>query len=349
MEENKYILEVREHFPIFKQKINDYPLAYLDTAASSQVPDIVINSLTNYYSHFHANVHRGVHSLSEAATKAYEDSRVKLQHFINAKSHKECIFTKGATEAINLVATSFGEKYIHKNDEILISMMEHHSNIVPWQLLCERTGAKLNVIPMTHDGELDLTNLDSLLTEKTKIVAVVHASNSLGTINPVKDIIKKAHAKNIPVLLDGAQAAPHFQIDVQDLNCDFFTLSGHKMYGPTGIGVLYAKQKWLEKMPPYHGGGDMISQVTFEKSIYNELPFKFEAGTPAIADAIALGTTIDFLNNLDHKHLEEYKRKIFNYALEKLSQIDGLTIIGNAKHRIGVIPFVLYDIHPHDV
>jgi cysteine desulfurase/selenocysteine lyase len=279
MSSEKYIAKICQDFPALQTKVNGHRLVYLDNAATTQKPQAVINTLDQYYTSMNANVHRGVHFLSETATEAYENARQTIQKFINAKSHHECVFVRGTTEAINLVAHSFGQKFVQAGDEILLSVMEHHSNIVPWKLLCERTGAKINLIPITPDSELDLRTLDQLLTSKTKIVAVSHVSNSLGTINPIKEIIQRAHAKNIPVLIDGAQAAAHLTIDVQDLDCDFYAMSAHKCYGPMGIGILYGKQKWLEQMPPYQGGGEMILQVTFDKITYNELPFKFEAGT----------------------------------------------------------------------
>lgn len=336
-------------FPALDTKVKGFRLAYLDNAATTQKPQVVIDAISNYYRNTNANVHRGVHFLSETATEAYEQARKKLQSFINAPSSQECIFTRGSTEAINLVATSFGQKFIHAGDEILLTIMEHHSNIVPWQLLCERTGAKLNFIPVTESGELDLTDLDNLLTSKTKIVAVTHVSNALGTINPIKQIIQRAHAKNIPVLIDGAQAAAHLLIDVQDLDCDFYVTSAHKCYGPMGVGLLYGKQHWLEQMPPYQGGGDMILQVTTDKVTYNALPYKFEAGTPSVADAIGWGAAIDYLNSLDRKLITEQEQALLAYAMDKLSTIPGIKFYGLAKHKISIISFTIDNIHPHDV
>lgn len=346
---NDYIEKIRNDFPVLKSKVNGHPLAYLDNAASSQKPQVMLDALTKYYNSMNANVHRGVHFLSESATEAYEQARHKVQNFINAKSSKECIFVRGATEAINLVAYSFGQKFVKAGDQILISAMEHHSNIVPWQLLCERNGATLAVIPVTASGELDLTNLDQLLNSKTKIVAVTHVSNALGTINPIKEIIQRAHDKNIPVLVDGAQALAHLKVDVQDLDCDFYVASAHKAYGPMGIGILYGKQHWLEQMPPYQGGGEMILQVTFDKVTYNGLPNKFEAGTPAVAEAIAWGASIDYLQKLDHAKISEHEQELLSYAMGKLKSIPGIKFYGTAPHKISIISFLLEHIHPHDI
>ncbi|HSX19929.1 MAG TPA: cysteine desulfurase, partial [Gammaproteobacteria bacterium] len=274
---------------------------------------------------------------------------VKVQKFINAAHSEECVFVRGTTEAINLVATSFGQQFVHAGDEVLISVMEHHSNLVPWKMLCDRTGAKLRAIPVTTSGELDLTNLDQLLTPKTKIVAITHVSNALGTINPIKEIVRRAHAKNIPVLVDGAQALAHIHVDVQDLDCDFYAASSHKCYGPMGIGVLYGKKKWLEQMPPYQGGGEMILKVTFENITYNHLPFKFEAGTPSVADAIGWGAAIDYMRSLDKDKLRQHEHDIYNYAMEKLQTIPGIKFYGTAKNKIGIISFTLDNIHPHDI
>lgn len=349
MELDRYIAKVRANFPALQIKVNDYPLSYLDNAATTQKPQMVIDALDKYYSTINANVHRGVHFLSETATEAYENARSKVQKFINAKSPAECIFVRGTTEAINLVANSFGQKFIRANDEILITMMEHHSNIVPWKLLCDRTGAKLIVTPILESGELDLNKFAQLLNDKTKLVAVTHVSNSLGTINPIKEIVKLAHAKNIPVLVDGAQALAHLQVDVQDLDCDFYATSSHKCYGPMGIGVLYGKQHWLEQMPPYQGGGEMILQVTFDKITYNQLPFKFEAGTPSVADAIAWGSAIDYLGTLDRSMLRQHETDLYNYAMLKLQNVNGIKFFGAADKKISIISFTLNNIHPHDI
>jgi cysteine desulfurase/selenocysteine lyase len=349
MDSDQYIENIRSDFPALKTLVNSYPLAYLDNAATTQKPQVVIDALRDYYSTMNANVHRGVHFLSETATEAYELSRTKVQRFINAKHHEECIFVRGTTEAINLVATSFGQKFVSSGDEILISGMEHHSNIVPWKLLCDRTGAKLSVIPVTQTGELDLTNLDDLLKTNTKIVAITHVSNALGTINPIKDIITRAHAKNIPVLIDGAQALAHLQVDVQDLDCDFYTISSHKDYGPMGIGALYGKKEWLDQMPPYQGGGEMILQVTFDKVTYNALPHKFEAGTPSVGDAIAWGAAIAYIETLDRDIIKTHEQKLLKYLTNKLQDTPGIKFYGTSSNKIGILSFTLDQIHPHDI
>lgn len=343
------IQAIRQEFPILDQNVNGHQLVYLDNAASSQKPIQVIDAVADYYRKDNANVHRGVHRLSQRATDAYEGARDKVRGFINAKSDKEIIFVRGATEAINLVAQSFVRPQLQAGDEILISHLEHHANIVPWQILCEQTGAKLKVIPMTEIGELDLSTFDDLLTTRTKILAVGHVSNALGTINPVKEMIVKAHAKNIPVLLDGAQAVPHMVVDVQDLDCDFYVFSGHKMFAPTGIGALYGKQDLLEEMPPWQGGGDMILSVSFEHTQYNELPYKFEAGTPNIAGAIGFGAAIDYMQNLGVSNLAEHEHNLLIAATEKLNAIDGVRIIGTAEHKASVLSFMIDGVHPHDV
>ncbi|PCH55632.1 MAG: cysteine desulfurase CsdA, partial [Legionellales bacterium] len=340
----------KKNFPIFKRIINDKPLVYLDNAATTQKPQSVIDAINNYYSNTNANIHRAVHTLSEEATQAYENARIKVQQFINAASIQECIFTCGTTEAINLVANSFGAKFISKGDEVLISQLEHHSNIVPWQLLCERVGATLKFIPMNKTGDLILDNLDQLLTNKTKLVAISYISNAIGTIVPVKTIINAAHNKNIPVLIDAAQAMAHVKVDVQELDCDFLAFSGHKIYGPTGIGVLYAKQQYLEQMPPFNGGGEMIVKVSFsEATIYNDLPHKFEAGTPNIAGAIGLGAAIDYLNSLDFQAIHKQEQELLAYATQQLTNIPELMLYGNSNHKAGIITFNLGKIHPHDV
>lgn len=340
---------IRKDFPILHQQINGHPLVYLDNAASSQKPNQVIDAVADYYRQDNANIHRGVHRLSQRATDAYEGARDKVRGFLNAQSDKEIIFVRGATEAVNLVAQSFVRPQLQVGDEILISHMEHHANIVPWQILCEQTGAKLNVIPMTMVGELDLSTLDDLLTNKTKIMAIGHVSNALGTINPIKDMIAKAHAKNIPVLVDGAQAVPHMMVDVQDLDCDFYVFSGHKMFAPTGIGALYGKQALLEAMPPWQGGGDMILSVSFAHTQYNELPYKFEAGTPNISGAIGLGAAIDYMNSIGINSLAAHEHALLVSATEKVSALSGVRIIGTAAQKASVLSFMIEGVHPHDV
>ncbi len=340
---------IRKDFPILHQQINGHPLVYLDNAASSQKPNQVIDAVADYYRQDNANIHRGVHRLSQRATDAYEGARDKVRGFLNAQSDKEIIFVRGATEAVNLVAQSFVRPQLQVGDEILISHMEHHANIVPWQILCEQTGAKLNVIPMTMVGELDLSTLDDLLTTKTKIMAIGHVSNALGTINPIKDMIAKAHAKNIPVLVDGAQAVPHMMVDVKDLDCDFYVFSGHKMFAPTGIGALYGKQALLEAMPPWQGGGDMILSVSFAHTQYNELPYKFEAGTPNISGAIGLGAAIDYMNSIGIDNLAAHEHALLVSATEKVSALSGVRIIGTAVQKASVLSFMIEGVHPHDV
>jgi cysteine desulfurase/selenocysteine lyase len=343
------IKKIRADFPILKKTIHGHPLVYLDNAATTQKPQCVLDALDDYYKNSNANIHRGVHHLSTLATKAYEDSRIIVQKFINAKHAKECIFVRSTTEAVNLVANSFGNKYIKADDEILISAMEHHSNIVPWQMLCQSKSAHLKIIPMNERGELKLETLEKLLTPKTKLLAITHASNALGTLNPLAEIIQIAHAHHVPVFVDGAQSAPHLKIDVQALDCDFFAFSSHKTYGPTGIGVLYGKSHLLEAMPPYQGGGEMILQVSFEKSTYNDIPFKFEAGTPAIAEVIALGSALEYLNDLGWDFITNHEKLLLKYATEKLSAFPGLKLIGTAKEKVGVISFTLDGLHPHDI
>lgn len=340
---------VRDDFPILRQRVNGKPLVYLDNAATSQKPQSVLDAMNSYYTDENSNIHRGVHYLSDKATESYEASRKKIQQWINASSFKEIIFTRGTTESINLVAHSFAKKYIAKNDEIVISALEHHSNIVPWQIVCEERGAVLRVIPMNDKGELLLDEYEKLLTAKVKIVALGHISNALGTINPVKKMIAMAHERGIPVLIDGAQAIPHMKIDVRDLDADFYAFSAHKMYGPTGVGILYGKMNYLDEMPPYQSGGDMIKSVKFEKTIYNDLPNKFEAGTPNIAGSVGLGATVDYLSRLDFGMVAAYEHALLVYATEVLQNIKGLTIIGTAKEKAGVISFVLDGIHPHDI
>jgi cysteine desulfurase/selenocysteine lyase len=347
-EETDFYL-LRQDFPILQQKIHGKPLVYLDSAASSQKPQVVLDALLHYYSKDHANVHRGVHTLSERATVAYENTRERLRDFIQAKYTEELIFVSGATEGINLVAESYGRKFIKKDDEIIVSVMEHHSNIVPWQLLCEKTGARLRVIPMSDTGELDLAAYQDLFNSQTRMVALAHVSNVLGTLNPIKEMIHFAHEKGVPVLIDGAQAFGHLPVDVQDLDCDFYVFSSHKAYGPTGVGVLYGKRDWLERLPPYKGGGDMIETVTFEKSTYNKLPYKFEAGTPNIASVIGLGAAIDYLNKIGIEAIFSHEQSLLAYATEKLQALSGLRLLGEAKQKLGVLSFELENLHPHDL
>ena len=342
------VQRIREDFPILKQTVHGRPLVYLDNAATSQKPQAVIDAELRFYLQDCSNVHRGIHQLSERATDAFEDTRRKVKEFLNAADLREIIFVRGATEAINLVAHSFGRTHVERGDEVLISAMEHHSNIVPWQILCEEKGAMLRVVPINDRGELLLEEFEKLLNERTRLVAVTHVSNALGTINPIRRIIEMARRRNVPVLVDGAQAAPHLKVDVQALDCDFYTFSGHKMFGPTGIGVLYGKARWLEAMPPYQGGGDMISSVTFEKTIYNTLPYKFEAGTPNIAATIGLGAAIDYLNQVGLDNVAAYEHELLGYGTEALRQIPGVRLIGTAREKASVLSFVIDGIHPHD-
>jgi cysteine desulfurase/selenocysteine lyase len=343
------VQKIRKDFPVLSQKAYGKPLIYFDNAATSQKPQVVIDALVEYYSEYNANIHRGVHYLSGKASQAYDDTRIKVQRFINAESEKEIIFTRGTTESINLVSSSWGRKNISEGDEIIISAMEHHSNIVPWQLLCEEKKAKLKVIPMNDAGELLIDEFEKLINPKTKFVSIVHTSNSLGTINPVKKIISIAHKHNIPVLVDAAQAMAHERINVQELDCDFLAFSAHKMLGPTGVGVLYGKLSFLEAMPPYQGGGEMISSVSFEKTTYNEVPYKFEAGTPNVADVIAFGAAIDYWNTLDRKAIAEYEHELTRYASEKLKTISGVRLIGTAKEKTSVVSFVIAGLNALDV
>ncbi|MDR3626011.1 MAG: cysteine desulfurase [Ignavibacteriaceae bacterium] len=341
--------KIRLDFPILSIKVHGKPLCYLDNAATTQKPKVVIDKLVEYYTSMNANIHRGVHYLSELSTKAFEDSRIKIKNFLNASSEREIIFTKGTTDSINLVASSFGRGKLKDGDEIIITGMEHHSNIVPWQLVAKEKKIKIRVVPITDTGEIVLEEFEKLINEKTKLVSVVYVSNSLGTVNPVEDIIKIAHKHNIPVLLDGAQAVQHLNVDVQKLDCDFLALSGHKIYGPTGIGILYGKEKLLNELPPYQGGGDMISKVTFEETTFNSLPYKFEAGTSNIADAIALGTAIDYFSAIGIDAIAKHEGELLDYATEKLSGLKEVRIIGNAKRKSSVLSFVIENIHPHDV
>jgi len=340
---------IRKHFSILKRQVKGKPLVYLDNAATTQKPKEVIEALVGYYSMNNANVHRGIHTLAEEATAAYEATRDTVASFINAASREQIIFTRGATEGINLVAYSWGRANINAGDEIIISTLEHHSNIVPWQILCEEKNAILKVIPINNSGELLIDEYEKLLSSKTKLVAVSHASNTLGTINPVKKIIEKAHAAGAIVLIDGAQSTVHLDIDVQEMDCDFFVFSGHKVYGPTGVGVLYGKKELLEAMPPFLGGGEMIKEVTFVKTTYNELPYKFEAGTPNIADVIALKAALDFVNKIGKKAIRRHEDELLQYATAALQEIKGLRIIGTAKEKVSVISFVIEGIHPQDL
>ncbi|KAA3613886.1 MAG: cysteine desulfurase [Calditrichaeota bacterium] len=341
--------KIRKDFPILQQEVHGKPLIYLDNAATSQTPTVVVDALRKYYFEYNSNVHRGVHRLSQIATDAYEGTRKKIQHFLNAKSNEEIIFTKGTTDGINLIAASFGRGLIKQGDEIVISAMEHHSNIVPWQMMCEERGAKLRIIPINDNGEIIFEAYEGLLNERTKLVSIVHTSNSLGTVNPLREIIDLAHSKGVPVLVDGAQAVPHTHVDVQALDCDFFVFSSHKVFGPTGIGVLYGKKEWLQKLPPYQGGGDMILNVTFESTKFNDLPYKFEAGTPNIADVIGLGVAIDYIQKVGYSAISAYENELIRYAVQRLSEIEGLRFIGQAKKRAGAVSFVLENVHPHDI
>jgi cysteine desulfurase/selenocysteine lyase len=343
------VARVREDFPVLTQTVNGKPLVYLDNAASSQVPRLVIERGSKYLREEHSNIHRGVHYLSQRATSAYEGAREKVKRFINAREARECIFVRGATEGLNLVMHGYGRKFVREGDEIIVSEMEHHSNLVPWQMLCEEKGARLRVIPMSDAGELLLDEFDALLNERTKLVCVGHVSNALGTINPIKEITSRAHKLGVPVVVDGAQGAPHLKIDVQDLGCDFYAISGHKMFAPTGSGVLYGRAELLEKMNPFLGGGSMIRTVTFERSTYAAIPDKFEAGTPAIASQIGLGAAIDYLNTLDRAAAQRYEQELLAYATEKISAVEGVRIIGNAREKASVLAFVIDDVHPHDV
>ncbi|OGX10904.1 MAG: cysteine sulfinate desulfinase [Omnitrophica bacterium RIFOXYB12_FULL_50_7] len=341
--------QIRKDFPILREQVYGKPLTYLDNAATTQKPLAVIDTLTQYYSKENANIHRGIFCLSEQATKRYKSARHKVQEFLGAASDKEIIFVRGTTEALNLVAQCYGRTFLKAGDEVLITHMEHHSNIVPWQMLSEEIGIKLKVVPINDQGELILEELKKLLTDNVKFVAVVHISNALGTINPVKEIIRLAHAKGIPVVVDGAQAVAHTPVNVRDLDCDFYAFSGHKLLGPTGIGVLYGKKEFLEKMPPYQGGGDMIRSVTFEETTYNDLPYKFEAGTPHIAGVIGLGVAIDYISSIGLGRIEAYEQELLNYGTEKLLQVPGLRLIGTAKHKSAILSFVLGEAHAHDI
>ena len=339
----------REDFPILNEKVYGKTLVYLDNAATTQKPQAVIDALNDYYLHINSNIHRGVHCLSQLATNEFEKARETVRQYIHATSTQEVIFTRGATESINLVAASFGRTYLHEGDEVIVSEMEHHSNIVPWQLTCEEHGAKLKVLPFNDKGELIINELEQLITNRTKIVAVAHVSNSMGTVNPIEEIIRIAHAHNVPVLIDGAQAVAHCPVDVQALDCDFYCFSGHKMYAPMGIGIMYGKSQWLNEMQPYQGGGEMIKDVTFEKTTYNELPFKFEAGTPSVGDVIGLRKAIEHIQSIGLEQIAAYEQELLTYTTEKLSKIDGMRFIGEAAHKTGVISFLVGNIHPYDM
>jgi cysteine desulfurase/selenocysteine lyase len=343
------VARIREDFPILRQRIRGKPLVYLDNAATSQKPQVVIDAVTRFYTAENANIHRGMHYLSERATVAYDEAREKVARFLNAHSSREIIFTRGTTEAINLVAQTYGRTHLKPGDDIVITVMEHHSNIVPWQLLCEQTGATLRAAPISDEGELDVDAFERLLGDRTRLVAVVHLSNALGTINPIKRLVALAHARGIPVLVDGAQSAPHLQVDVRELDCDFFAFSGHKIFGPTGVGVLYGREALLESMPPYQGGGDMIATVTLQRSIWAPLPAKFEAGTPMIAQVLGLGAALDYVNRLGRDAIAAWERDLLSYATERISQIEGIRLIGTAREKASVLGFVLQGVHPHDI
>ena len=343
------VARIREDFPILKELVHGKPLVYLDNAATTQKPQAVIDALVNYYTTENSNVHRGVHTLSQLATDAYEGAREKVRQFINAEHDKEIIFVRGTTEAINLVAQTYGRENIGPGDEIIITAMEHHSNIVPWQILCQEKGAQLKVIPINDDGELLLDEYEKLLSPRTRFVSIVHQSNALGTINPVEQVIELAHARGIPVLLDGAQAVAHVPIDVQKLGCDFYAFSGHKLYGPTGVGVLYGRAELLDAMPPYQGGGEMIRSVTFEKTLYNVIPNKFEAGTQNIAGSVGLGAAIDYVNGVGMDRIAAYEKELLAYGTERLSEIELVQLIGTARHKGSILSFVMENAHPHDV
>lgn len=341
--------DIKNDFPILNQAINGYPLIYLDNAATTQKPKYVIDAMSQYYQTHNANVHRGIHYLTEVSTTLFEEARSSIKEYIHAKNEKECIFTKGTTDSINLVAYCFAEQFLKQDDEIIISASEHHSNIVPWQIACQKKGAKLKIIPFDDKGQLILDVYEKLLNEKTRIVAVSHVSNLFGTIHPIQKIVELAHQYDIPVLVDGAQAAGHLKIDVQQFDCDFYAFSAHKMYGPTGIGILYAKEKWLEKFTPYQSGGEMIKRVRFDKTVYNDLPYKFEAGTPAICEAIGLHHAINYINRISLDYIEQHETSLLQYTLNKLPHIPNISIIGNAILRAPIVSFTIKSIHPHDI
>jgi cysteine desulfurase/selenocysteine lyase len=343
------VFRVRRDFPILHRRVRGKPLVYLDNAATAQKPQVVVESISRFYRHDNANVHRGVHYLSEQATAAYDESRSKVARLINARTPREVVFTRGTTDAINLVAQSYGRSFLKPGDEVLITRMEHHSNLVPWQLLCEQVGAQLRAAPLTSSGEIDLDGFRSLLTERTRLVAVAHVSNALGTVNPVKRLISWAHERSIPVLLDGAQSVPHLPVDVQELNCDWFAFSGHKLFGPTGIGVLYGREELLERMPPSQGGGGMIESVTLERSTWAPVPAKFEAGTPMIAQAVGLGAAVDYITQIGLSTVATWERELLAYATERLHAIEGVRIIGTASEKVSVLSFTMSGVHPHDI
>ncbi len=343
------VAKVRADFPILQQEVRGRPLVYLDSAASAQKPRAVIDAISHFYTHDNANVHRGVHFLSERSTAAFEGAREKVARFLHAKDAKEIIFVRGTTEAINLVVQTFGRKNVGPGDEVLITAIEHHANIVPWQMLCEQVGAKLKYIPVDTHGDLVLEGLDELLTPRTRILALTHVSNALGTVTPVKELVRRAHAKGIPVLVDGAQAVTHFPVNVVELDCDFYAFSGHKLFGPMGIGVLYGKKELLESMPPYQGGGDMILSVTMEKTIYNRVPYRFEAGTPDVAGAVGLGAAIDYLQRVGMDNIAAHDRELLAYTEQALARVPGVRLLGRARERSGLVSFVMEDVHPHDI
>ena len=341
--------KIKSDFPILNQKINGHDLVYLDNAATTQKPKVVIDTINDYYRKTNSNIHRGVHTLSQRATEHYENARTKIANFINSESEKEIIFVRGATEAINLVANSYVRPLLNQDDEIIISQMEHHANIVPWQMICKEIGAKLIILPMNQKGELIVSELENIINKKTKFIAINHVSNSLGTVNSIEEIVRIAHVNNIKILVDGAQAIQHIPINMKKINADFYCFSGHKIYAPSGIGILYGKKKLLDEMLPYQGGGDMIKSVTFEKTIYNDVPNKFEAGTPNISGAIALGAAIDYITNLGIKNIAKHETELLEYATEEISKINGVRIIGNAENKASVLSFVMDNVHPHDV
>lgn len=343
------LTNLRKDFPILNEKVNNKPLVYLDNAATTQKPLCVIEAMNNYYLHLNSNVHRGVHTLSQQATTEFEHVRKTVQTFLNSKEQEEIIFTRGTTESINLVASSFSEAFINEGDEIIVSELEHHSNIVPWQIIAQRKKAILRVIPFDDNGELKIDIFKTLLNEKTKIVSVAHVSNALGTVNPIKEIIRLAHNKNIPVLIDGAQGVPHYKIDVQNLDCDFYCFSGHKLYAPMGVGIVYGKRKFLEAMPPYHGGGEMIKEVRFSGTTFNEIPYKFEAGTPSVADVLGLKAAIDYVNSIGFETIQKHEEELMEYTTKKLLEVGDITIYGNAKQKAGSLSFNLNGVHPFDV